>query len=123
MPRLTVLVAARAQFTAQDRLVEVDLSVAYLDIVAAFGVCTYPRLVPNRRPLASEVRQGDEVALVTLLAFREWSVLQGYPPPRPNISRVVYPNVFVGANISRRLSFVHVSKTDSAKARVAGSFR
>lgn len=85
-PRISVLVTSGAQLTAQDRLVEVNLAVSYLDVIATFRVCTHPGLVPNRRPLASEVRQRNEVAFITLLTFWEWSVLQGFPPPRPDIS-------------------------------------
>lgn len=86
MPREPTLVTSGAQFTAQDRLVEVDLAVPYLDVVAAIRISTNPSLVPDRRPLAPEVRQGNEVALVTLLAFWEWSVLQGSPPPSPDMT-------------------------------------
>jgi hypothetical protein len=81
MPREPTLVTSGAQFTAQDRLVEVNLAVPYLDVISTIRIRTHPRLVANRRPLASEVRQRNEIALVTLLAFGEWSVLQGIHLP------------------------------------------
>jgi len=100
------LVAAGAQFSAENGLVEVDFTVPDLEIESAVRISTYPRLVANCRTLASEVRQRNEVALVTLQALREWRVLQRNPPPTPNLGKV-YISLCVVANYIRSYSLVH----------------
>ena len=84
----SVLVIADAQFTAENGLVKVYLTIPDLEVESAIRIRTHPRLVANRRTLASEVRQRNEIALVTLQALREWRVLQGNPPPAPNLRKL-----------------------------------
>ena len=56
---------------AGDRLVDVEVAVADLNVEAAIGVGTGPRLEVDRGPLAAKVGQGHQVTALALLALRE----------------------------------------------------
>lgn len=75
-------------FTAENGFVEIYLAIPDLEVKSTIRIGTYPCLVANRRTLASEVRQGDKVTRVALQALWEWGILQGNPPPRPNLRKV-----------------------------------
>ena len=52
----------------RNRLVDVQVAVANLEIKTTIRVRTDPRLVVNRRPLAPEIGQRHQVACLALLA-------------------------------------------------------
>ena len=54
-----------------DGFVEVDISISYLDVEAAIGVSADPSFVVDGRPLAAEVRQGQEATLGAFSAIGE----------------------------------------------------
>jgi hypothetical protein len=80
------LVVACAEFSAENRLVEVYFTVPDFKIESAVRISTYPRLVANGRPLASEVRQRNKVPFLAFQTLGKWSVLQGKPTPTPNLA-------------------------------------
>ena len=66
MPIMTMPITAEKLSRARDvrravgdRLVQVHIAIADLYVESAIGVATYPGLVVDWRPLASEVRQGE----------------------------------------------------------------
>jgi hypothetical protein len=67
MPGLAV--TRRVDGAAGDRLVDVEVAVADLQIEPAVWVRAHPRLVVNRGALAAEIRQWDKVASLALLAL------------------------------------------------------
>ncbi len=56
-------------YTAAYRLVYEDIPVADLQIVATGGVTAYPGLVVDGRSLATEVRQGQKITVIAILAL------------------------------------------------------
>lgn len=54
---------------ARNRLVNVQVTVANLEVEATIRVGADPRLIVDRCPLAAEIRQRHEIARLTLLAL------------------------------------------------------
>jgi hypothetical protein len=65
--------------SAGDRLVNEQITVSDLDIEAAGWIGAGPRLVMDSGTLAAEIRQWNEVPVVTFPAFWEDHVHE--PPP------------------------------------------
>jgi len=57
------------QHPIHDWLVDIDIAVPDFQVEAAFRIGTNPRLVMDGRTLPAEVRQGNQVARLALLAF------------------------------------------------------
>ena len=57
--------------TGGNRLIQVDVTIADLDVETALGVRAGPGLEVDGRPLATEIRQRHQVALLALLALWE----------------------------------------------------
>jgi hypothetical protein len=60
---------------ADNRLVDVDVTVSYLEVEATIGISADPRLIVNRRALAAKVRQRHQIACITLLALGQTELL------------------------------------------------
>ena len=60
---------------AHNGLVNVDVSIADLDIEPAVWVGAYPGLIMDRCPLAAEVRKGHQVSCLALYAPGEYKVI------------------------------------------------
>jgi hypothetical protein len=60
---------------ANNRLVDVDVTVSYLEVEATIGISADPRLIVNWRALAAEVRQRHQVACIALLALGQTELL------------------------------------------------
>ncbi len=75
-------------YTADDGLIQIEVAVPDLNIVATIGVGANPGLVVYRRPLTAKVRKGNQYSNITLLATGEFIVLQEPPPILE--SKVVY---------------------------------
>src|SRR6185295_18435074 len=71
------------QRAAGDRLVDIEVAVADLDVEAALGIGAGPRLEMNCRALAAEIGQRDEITLLALLAFWKTGDIHGAAPHRP----------------------------------------
>ena len=54
---------------AGDRLVEVHVSVANLYVETAIGVAAHPSLIVDRRALAAEIRQREQVSIIACATF------------------------------------------------------
>lgn len=62
--------------TSDNGLVEVNFTIAYLDIELTIGIRAYPGLVMNRRTLCSEVRKWNQSAVFAAHTLRPVSRIQ-----------------------------------------------
>ena len=63
--------AGTVQRAAGNRLIDVEIAVADLDIEATIGVCARPGFEVDRGALAAKIGKRNEVAALTLLALWE----------------------------------------------------
>src|SRR6185437_9276236 len=61
--------AAHVVGTIVDGLFDEELAVANFDVVATIRIGADPGLEVDRRALAAEIREGDEIPIVTLTTF------------------------------------------------------
>jgi hypothetical protein len=54
-----------------NRLVQIDITVSYLEVKATIGASAYPCFVMNCGSLATKIRKGYKVSCVAFLAFRK----------------------------------------------------
>jgi hypothetical protein len=60
---------------ADNRLVDVDVTIPYLEVEATIGVSAYPRFIVNWRALTAEVRERHQIACIALLALGHTELL------------------------------------------------
>ena len=78
-------VAGRMDGAVGDGLVNVEVTVADLEVEAAIGVGTHPGFVVNGRTLATKVRQGHEIPGLALLTLGQaGNFHESLPPPEPD---------------------------------------
>jgi hypothetical protein len=65
------LAAVHVELAIVDGLIEEELAVADLDVVAAVGVRADPGFEVDRRALAPEIRERNEISIVTLTTLRK----------------------------------------------------
>jgi len=75
---------------AENRLIQVYLTIPDLEIVTTVRIGAYPGFVVNRCPLTTEIRQGHQHTGVTLLAFRKRIIFQGFHLPSKKIALSIY---------------------------------
>ncbi|OGN90882.1 MAG: hypothetical protein A2158_06270 [Chloroflexi bacterium RBG_13_46_14] len=73
--------AAVVQSAAHYGLIDINITVPDLQVVAAIRVGTNPRFVVNIRPLAAKIRQGYQISGLTSLTLWKTSLFHGGPPP------------------------------------------
>jgi hypothetical protein len=62
-------IALPAINTVADRLIDINITVADLQVVTALRVGADPRLIVNRRALVAEVRERHKISGLAFLAF------------------------------------------------------
>ena len=67
--------------TAHYGLVDINITVPDLNVVAAIRIGTNPCFVVNIRPLAAEIGQGYQISGLTSLTLWKTSLFHGGPPP------------------------------------------
>jgi hypothetical protein len=87
--------------TAPDWLVHIDIAVAYLDVESTGWIGAHPCFVCNRRPLAAEIGQRNEVTGLATLAFGKTYFRHGILPHScPHFAEeilLIAPPLYAGA--------------------------
>jgi hypothetical protein len=70
-----------------NRLIEVDVTVADLDVEAALRIYTDPSFIMNRRSLSAIIGKGNKLPFLALKALRQ-TMFFHTPPPICQLNRV-----------------------------------
>jgi len=84
--------AAVMHRAAHDRLVDIDVTVADLQIEAALRVSAYPGFVMNCGALTAKIGQGNQVTLFAFLTLGEISLFQLNATSQPDVKSLVVYN-------------------------------
>ena len=62
-------------YAADDRLVNIDVSIPDFEVEATIGVSAHPRFIVDWRALTPKVRQRHQIARITLLTLGQTELL------------------------------------------------